>query len=85
MALTVDSGSFAFRLKTLREGRGLTKMALARLAGTTTVSIWYWETGQRKPQEAHLQRLAHALDVPVQSLRAEGPPERCPLCGALAG
>ena len=55
------------------------------MAGTTTVSIWYWESGRRTPQEAHLARLAGALGVPAESLRGENLPERCPLCGAPAG
>ena len=85
MVPPVDPGSFAFRLKSLREARRLSKQALASMAGTTTVSIWDWESGRRRPQEAHLERLAGALGVPAESLRGENLPEHCPLCGAPAG
>jgi len=80
MAIQPDSESFGATLSAFRLARGLSKAALARKAGVTTVSIWKWETNRRKPQGEYLKRIAIALNVTVQQLQSQLV-NRCPLCG----
>jgi XRE family transcriptional regulator of biofilm formation len=56
-------------LKTLREEKGLTQVALAERAKVTQTYIAKLESGDKKnPSLAILQRLARALGVPVTEL-----------------
>jgi transcriptional regulator with XRE-family HTH domain len=56
------------QLKTLREQRGLSQVALAERAGTHPISVAKWETGGRTPSIDLLEKLAKALRVPVTDL-----------------
>ena len=50
-------------LQRLREGRGLSRKTLARMAGVTSMGIYYIEAGKRSPTIRTLHNLAMALDV----------------------
>lgn len=61
-------------LAALREARGLSMTAFARKAGVDYSSYWRIEKGRaHNPRIETIQRLAHALDVPVERLIAAGP------------
>lgn len=83
MTQRTEPQSFGSKIKHFREAQHLSKRALARMAGTTAVSIWQWETGRRIPHEASLERIARALEVSVRFLRADEPLSRCPKCGGI--
>lgn len=85
MDQVTEPHAFGARLRSFREARHLTKHALAQMAGTTTVSIWQWETGRRVPQYAYLMRLATALAVSAEDLQTGGHDHRCPMCGGPVG
>jgi transcriptional regulator with XRE-family HTH domain len=72
-----ESGSpFGERLRQWRQRRGLSQLALAGLAGSTTRHISFLETGRSRPSHHMTIRLATALDVGLrecnQLLRAAG-------------
>ncbi len=51
------------RIKTLREARGLTQGALAKMINVTKSTISYYESGKRVPTVSNLHDLARALNV----------------------
>ena len=56
-------------LRTIREGKGLTQVELAKRAKVTSIYISLLENGRKKnPSLAVLTRLAKALGVPVAEL-----------------
>lgn len=61
------------RLRELREKRGLTQGALAKLAGLRRATIISLEQGQSSPRLMTLDKLAAALDVPVGRLLIKRP------------
>lgn len=54
------------RLRALREAAGWTQQQLAVRCGLTHEAISHLERGRRVPLAGTIQRLAHALDVPVE-------------------
>jgi transcriptional regulator with XRE-family HTH domain len=73
------------RLKEARIAIGMTQEALARLAGTTEVSVYRYETGQRVPSAGVLNRLVGHLKCNAAWLvtgngAIDGDPTNC-LCG----
>lgn len=65
-----NSSSFAGRLRPLREGRMLSKTALAKKLGVSTTCVWNWEEGNTLPRLENLQALSEALDVPIDYLQS---------------
>src|SRR5437763_12109416 len=63
-----DIGSFAGRLRELREGIGLTQAQLAERAGLHISAITRFEQGLREPSLATAAELATALNVKVDDL-----------------
>ena len=61
------------RLKALREAAGLSRRALASLAGANDQAIGLWERGRRVPQASSVRRLAEALGVPPDALTGGRP------------
>lgn len=66
MAKTKDS--FPARLRSLRESRGLTVYALAKLAGADRHSLMLVERGEQTPSLETIQRVAKALEVSAGEL-----------------
>jgi transcriptional regulator with XRE-family HTH domain len=62
---------FAAKLKMLREEKGLSKYALARLSGLTGQAISSLESGRNQPNWDTVQRLAAALGATCEAF-AEG-------------
>ena len=60
--------SFAVRLRTAREARGLTQSDLARRLGTPPSAIAHFEGERRKPSFANVRAIAKALDVSADYL-----------------
>lgn len=58
------------RVAALRKRRKLTLEALARLTGLTKGTIWNLEQGVGKPAMQTVERVADALGVGVDTLRA---------------
>lgn len=57
--------AWASWLRTHREAAGLTRQELAERAGVGRVTVWRWETGASKPEQAEVvQRVAEALGSP---------------------
>lgn len=56
------------KLATLREKRGLSQRALAKLSKVTNVTIARIETGVYDPRLSTLRRLAKALKVKISEL-----------------
>jgi transcriptional regulator with XRE-family HTH domain len=50
------------RRRLLREGAGLTQIDLARVIGVDRATVSRWESGEREPEEAHLDAYLEALD-----------------------
>jgi transcriptional regulator with XRE-family HTH domain len=63
--------SIGQHLRGLREGAGLTRVALARMAAVPAGTLRNWEADRGFPGLPALLRLAGALGVPVERL-AEG-------------
>jgi Zn-dependent peptidase ImmA (M78 family) len=54
------------RLELARQRRGLTKVKLARLTGLDVVTISRYESGKLEPTAGSVERLAYALDFPIE-------------------
>ncbi len=65
--------SRVFRLKAMRERRGLSLRSLAVMAGVHYVSLVRLEAGKFDPRLSTLRKLAGALDVTVCELMGERP------------
>jgi transcriptional regulator with XRE-family HTH domain len=57
--------AFAERIKLARKALDLTQEGLAEALGISHVSIYNWETGDRSPSKANLQKIATLLGKPV--------------------
>lgn len=55
-------------LSYVRQARGLSQRELERAAGLAAKSLWYLESGKRKPDPATAYRIAMALDVELRLL-----------------
>jgi transcriptional regulator with XRE-family HTH domain len=62
------SGRLAANVKHLREARGLTQDQMARLAGLPRATWGHLETGGANPTLAVLDKVASALQVPLEEL-----------------
>ena len=60
------------RLRSLREGAGLTRTDVAYAARRSEQSVWLWERGKVVPPTEALERVAHALGVNVGDLFEDG-------------
>ena len=56
------------RLKTIREGKGLSQLELSLISGVSQTAISQMETGKKSPTLATILRLCDALDVSPQSV-----------------
>jgi transcriptional regulator with XRE-family HTH domain len=62
--MSEESGSpFGVRLRSWRQRRGLSQLALASLVGSTARHLSFLETGRSRPSREMTLRLASALDV----------------------
>jgi transcriptional regulator with XRE-family HTH domain len=61
-------------LLSLRKARQLSQEDLARLAGTSPVSVWGYEVGEMVPTLGNLMRLARALNVGLEAFNGCTPP-----------
>lgn len=66
--MAVAPHSFAARLKSLREERGLSKTKLGNSVGVSTTCIWNWEEGNTTPRPENLSSLAKSLGVSTNFL-----------------
>lgn len=57
------TGMTATATRELRESKGLSRDALARLTGLSLATLYRIETGKQQPTPATLARLAQALGV----------------------
>lgn len=57
-----------FRIRALRERRGVTQIELARLVGTTKSAVSLWESGETMPSADKLPTIAAVLEVEVGEL-----------------
>jgi transcriptional regulator with XRE-family HTH domain len=64
---------FGRRLKTAREARGLTQLAVAEHFDVAKGTVSAWETGGGVPDALRLQRLARLYEVTVESLLGDMP------------
>jgi len=62
------AGRLAANIKHLREARGLTQEQMARLAGLPRATWGHLETGGANPTLAVLDKVATALQVPIEEL-----------------
>ena len=60
--------TFARRLRAARERLGVTQEDLATASGIGRIYVARYESGSSAPSIYHLQRLAHALSVSMESL-----------------
>lgn len=72
--------SIEWRLRNIREERGVSQEALAERLKVSRQTVSKWETGQVRPSADNLARLSQALGVPVDALVKDGwvPPEEKP-------
>ena len=59
---------FQYRLRLVRESRGLSQADLAKKTGLQPAAISHFETGQRSPSFDNLRKLSDALNVSVDYL-----------------
>jgi len=57
-------------LRRWRQARGMSQLALATSASTSTRHLSFLETGRAEPSREMVLRLAHALDVPLRERNA---------------
>jgi len=62
------SGSFAKRLKELREEKGVLQSDMAKMLGIATASYSNWEQGRTLPALTYLPTLARYFDVTTDNL-----------------
>jgi transcriptional regulator with XRE-family HTH domain len=67
------AGSFAARLRRLRETAGLSLEQVARAVGVSRQSAWYWERGRSRPGRANIAALARALGIAERELFSTDP------------
>ncbi len=67
-AETLPPETLPQRLRRLRLERGLSRAALSAQVGTSTPSVWAWETGKTVPRRNNLVVLADAFGVSEQEL-----------------
>ncbi len=70
--MPTDPPLFSSRLRSLRDGRGLTQEALARAAGLSTRAVVELEGGRRRPLLETATALARALGCTVDAFLREG-------------
>jgi transcriptional regulator with XRE-family HTH domain len=73
MPVSVDVGD---RLKELRQERGRSMRALARLSGLSTNALSMIERGRTSPSVSTLYKLADALEVPITAFFRTEPPRQ---------
>ena len=56
------------RLRSAREGAGLSRERLARLLDVSSVTVWRYEKGAQNPTADTLGAWATACSVPIESL-----------------
>ena len=56
------------KIRMIRKAKGLTQKALGEALGVTQATIQQLESGKRNPKFNTLQRIADALNVPVEEL-----------------
>ena len=61
-----------YKLYELRRSRGLTQAELGRRVGVSEAAIRAYETGKRRPKQAHLERIAEALGVRPEAIADYG-------------
>lgn len=61
-----------YKLYQLRRERGLTQAELGRKVGVSEAAIRAYETGKRRPKQAHLERMADALGVRPEAIADHG-------------
>lgn len=61
-----------YKLYELRRLRGLTQAELGRRVGVSEAAIRAYETGKRRPKQAHLERIADALGVRPEAIADYG-------------
>jgi transcriptional regulator with XRE-family HTH domain len=71
-ALSVDVGT---RLRELRQERGKSMRALARISGLSTNALSMIERGRTSPSVSTLYKLAEALEVPITAFFRTEPPK----------
>ena len=72
----LDLVTFGQRLRHLRRTRGFTLSDLGERVGRAPSQLSLLENGRREPKLSLLQSLAMALDVPVEELLRNAPPNR---------
>lgn len=66
--IVYDPDVFIERVHLLRSERGLSRVKMAKLVGTSANLICWWETGRNNPSVFMLFRIARELDVSVDWL-----------------
>lgn len=62
---------FSEKLRNLRKEKGMTQKELSVKLGTTPQNLAQYENGKRNPKPKTLQKIADALDVPVNALKSD--------------
>ena len=75
--------SLAERLVACRTGRGLSRVAAARLLGVDPATLWRWESGRRLPGRAYLERVEAFLAI--QGGKLATTPARVPANSSHSG
>ncbi len=57
-----------YRIKDLREAKGLTQEQLAQLLGVTQGTIAHWESGARTPTLMNMVKIADVLGVSLDEV-----------------
>ena len=65
--------TFADRLRSAREEKGLSQEAAAALVGVSRQAVGRWESGQSMPSTANLLRLSEIYGIPLEELCGRAP------------
>lgn len=55
-------------IRRIRKEKGLTQSQLAKKAGISEISVRKYESGKRKPKLETMEKIANALDVPLDEI-----------------
>ena len=71
LPMPADPATVASRIRSAREGSGLSQEKLAAVIGVTSKTIARWEAGDISPQVSSLQAIAEATGVTAADLLSE--------------
>jgi len=64
----------AGRIKRARESCGISQETLAAMLGVDKNTVWRWEKGRSDPRATDMEKIAVALDMPIEKFYSDSMP-----------